>query len=719
VDASSGTLRELIPSSDHENRLVGDAKAFALWEIVVVAGDKTTTLSSTKAGPLRIERSSEGAPGLQLVWSDVAMGEKQSLCVVVDVWLDGEASRWKLTVKKPKDVRLREVRFPRTPGIAPHPHETLAVPCLMGKVASEPRRILQNPGKEPPVRLSWHYPWPLTLQCLAYYEPNGPGFYAACDDAQAYSKTFALWSDRRREQVHFEVVHQPEGEAVGASEFRLPYAVVLSAFRGDWITAAERYRESPAAKAIAAKGRLQRGLVPDWVEATGLWVWNRGRSEDVLPPAAALQKHVQTPVSVFWHWWHQCAYDAGFPEYLPPREGAAKFQAALEAAHGEGLHAILYMNQRLWGTTTESWKQESAEAHAVKGPDGKTHPESYNVFMKAPCAPMCIATDFWRNKYAGLVQQAVCDLNADGVYMDQTGVDAACYDPRHGHVVGPGRYWFEGPEALTSTIRRRCSSRGRIALGGEYCVEPVLAAVDMALSLDVGADRSGFTAPPWDVIPFFQAVYHPSTITFGNIAGLVYPPYDERWPPEKAPPTRLALLDRKFSQQFCLEQARTFVWGIQPMIANFRPELFEQRREEMDYLTRLVRVRHRALKYLLHGVWLRPPAFESPRRGIHVASVGTYTPLTESKREYSTVLAGAWRAPDGDVGVALASIHDDALALRLPIDFSAYGLGERCSVWRIDAAGRHRLGSLDRSRAFLEIDLPPKAIWVLEFCRSE
>ena len=34
------------------------------------------------------------------------------------------------------------------------------------------------------------------------------------------------------------------------------------------------------------------------------------------------------PVSVFWHWWHGCAYDAGFPEYLPPREGTDAFKTA-------------------------------------------------------------------------------------------------------------------------------------------------------------------------------------------------------------------------------------------------------------------------------------------------------------------------------------------------------------------------------------------------------
>ena len=61
-------------------------------------------------------------------------------------------------------------------------------------------------------------------------------------------------------------------------------------------------------------------------------------------PRHRLGKKLGLPVSVFWHWWHGCAYDTGFPEYLPPREGAEAFQARPSpAAHDQrrsrpGLH---------------------------------------------------------------------------------------------------------------------------------------------------------------------------------------------------------------------------------------------------------------------------------------------------------------------------------------------------------------------------------------------
>jgi hypothetical protein len=457
--------------------------------------------------------------------------------------------------------------------------------------------------------------------------------------------------------------------------------------------------------------------VPDWVRETGIWVWNRGRSPGVLPPAAELARFAKVPVSVFWHWWHDCAYDAAFPDYLPPREGEASFTAAIEQAHRDGLHVLPYMNQRLWGMTTQSWTAEGAEAAAVKSPDGKVHPEHYNTFLPAPCAVMCLGTDFWRSKYAGMARHVISRMKADGIYMDQACCTAACFDPRHGHILGPGRYWADGFGLLSLMIRDRCA--GAPVLAGEHCSEPWLPYLDLMLTLTVADERMAGGDHPWSVIPFFPAVYHASTICYGSYGSLVYPPYDERWPAAKAPPERLTLLDRKFSGQFCLEQARSFVWGLQPMIPNFLPSQLSERREEIDYAVRLARTRMQALKYVLQGTWLRPPTLDVPDRELDIAKIGTYTKLAASKKRVPTALAGVWRAPDGDVGLTLASIHNEKLPLRLPIDPAGYGLPDRCELYRIDDSGRHPAGEFDRRNPVVAVELPPMAGCVLEFCRQD
>ncbi len=155
------------------------------------------------------------------------------------------------------------------------------------------------------------------------------------------------------------------------------------------------------------------------------------------------------------------------------------------------------------------------------------------------------------------------------------------------------------------------------------------------------------------------------------------------------------------------------------MLANFLPAQLQERAEEIDFVTRLVRTRMRSLKYLLHGTWLRPPALDVPQQEIDVAQIGVYTPLRASKRTYPVALAGAWRAADGDVAIVLASIHDQKLGLRLPIDAQAYGLPARCAVYRIDDTGRQRLGLFDTRDPVWQLDLPPRGLCLLEFCRNE
>jgi len=331
-----------------------------------------------------------------------------------------------------------------------------------------------------------------------------------------------------------------------------------------------------------------------------------------------------------------------------------------------------------------------------------------------------MGTEFWRDKYAGMTREVVCDLKADGVYMDQAcGGIVPCWDPTHGHILGRGRYWLDGFGLLTATMRDRCSRQGRITLAGESCGEAWIPHLDLMLTLDVSQERSRKPGSPWQIIPLFQAVYHSSVVTYGNYASLVYPPYDERWPKDQAPPERLTLLDRKFGRQFLLDHARTFVWGQQPMVANFGVEQLTARAEETDFVARLARLRLKTLKYLHYGTWLRPPALDVPELTIDMMRKGIYIPLTTFTQTVPAALAGAWRAADGDVGIALASIDDAPLTLNLPIDAKAYGLADRCPVFRIDETGRHRLGLLDRSNPKIRVELPPRAVWILELCPGQ
>ncbi len=731
-DVRNGQLRELVDLNLGYN-LLGRFPG-PLWEVELATAEGPLLLAPEHAGSFKAELLPPPQRGGRLTWNNFPASQARNVSVQVEVHLDEPAplSRWSLAIAGLAEQVVREVKFPRVPDVAEQDSERLAVPVWQGQLATHPRELL-NPAGGNPRRHQWEYPGRLALQCLAVYRPDGPGLYLACDDTNANRKTFAVFGGVNT-NLGCEIVHVPEGAST-SGHFQLPYQVVLGSFTGDWFTAAERYRAWARDQVWARESRLRQGAVPDWVRNTGIWVWNRGRSTNVLAPAVELQKQLKLPVSVLWHWWHGCSYDTGFPEYLPPREGTRPFQSALAAAHQHDVRALVYMNQRLWGMTTQSWTNEHAERFAVKDSTGRIRPEVYNTFTKAPCVPMCMGTAFWRDTYAGLAERAIRELGVDGIYMDQACTSLACYDSTHGHPLGGGTYWMNGFRDLAAEIRQRAGFGGsrpklaapkfsaaeakqsRVALAGEGCGEPWLPYLDLMLSLELSRERY---APPdgWETIPFFNAVYHDSVITFGNYSSLTMPPYDDLWPAEFAPKEPLKLLDRKFSRQFYLEQARAFVWGQQPTVANFLPRHLQERPEETEFATRLAKLRSQAAKYLQHGTFLRPPRIDAPEATIDMSRLSIYAGqqggLTTFQKRVPLALASAWRAPDGSIAIALASISDEPMELSFKLDVNEYGLPKRGWLYRLDETGRRRVGEFTAPEASVKLTLPPRGACILE-----
>ncbi len=354
-----GDLVRLVDRHSRQN-FAGASSGTGLWELALGASNQVVVPADAKSVECRVMRGKER--GLRVTWQGFGVKAAPELRVEAVVRLDRRQpmSRWGLSVSGLGGLGLGQVRFPRIVNIPRQENERLAVPLWMGEDLAEPREHFAGADKRGR-REQWAYPGILSMQCLAFYRQDGPGLYVACDDTAALNKTFAFFGDGQGD-VGCEVVHLPERLASSADAWRLPYSVRVGTFEGDWFTAAERYRAWATNQVWAKESRLARGLVPEWARDTALWVWNRGRSPGVLGPAVALQEKLGLPVSVFWHWWHGCAYDTGFPEYFPPREGTESFTNALAAAQAKGIHALVYMNQRLWGMTTRSWTRGGRRA---------------------------------------------------------------------------------------------------------------------------------------------------------------------------------------------------------------------------------------------------------------------------------------------------------------------------------------------------------------------
>ena len=678
VDTALGHLVEFKDLVSRQNFVTPAIGIGGLWEVGFNEGEHCR-LSPDDAGTCRVSTLGNQSQILVLTWSDFALAAARDVRVEVAIHLEESRpmSRWTIAVEAPS-VPAR-IRFPRILHLAALEKEALAMPSWSGLLARDPRRAVPVEGTAW-ARREFEYPGQCSLQCMTFYSEGGAGLYVASDDPEGYRKAFAAFSEGA-DHLNLELVHLPERAAAARRRYELPYGVLVGAVGGSWFDAATLYRDWALRQPWARASRWKRNQVADWVGKTGLWIWNRGPSPGVLDPAIEIQRQLGLPVSVFWHWWHGCSYDTGFPEYFPPREGAGSFMAALERAHSSQVHALVYMNQRLWGMGTTSWTNENAAPFAVKTADGKITPEYYNAFLtNLPCATMCLATDFWRSKYAGLAEDARTQLGVDGIYMDQACSSLACYDPRHGHPLGGGAYWMQGFRQLAADIRRRCGTRGGVVLAGEGCAENWLPYLDLFLVL--GLSRERYAAPDgWEPIPFFHAVYHGYAVFYGNYSSLTMPPYDSLWPAEYAPVESLKLLDRKFSRQFCMEQARSFVWGQQPTVANFLPSHLCDRPEEIAFVVQIARLRQQALKYLQDGTMLAPPVVQAPSEEIPISRLSIYAGQKEALKEFAQtvplVLASAWRAPDGRFGLAVVNTAYRSLEPNLVLDLTACGLGAR------------------------------------------
>lgn len=690
----------------------------SLWKLELEEPAGARLIDATAAREFYFSKPDEHT--LVLEWSGFSGVDIAELKVKVIIRLqeNQSLSAWNISLSGIAGKQPERIIFPVIGGLQNMGNEELAVPVWTGELYKSPRvslLALKGPTRE----YTWSYPGLLSLQMLSLYNPATHGFYAACNDTESYAKQFSFSQDSLN-NLTYQMVNYPVN-AAGNNVYTLPYDAIIGAFSGDWITAAEIYREWGVQQQWCINSRFRNRLDASWADSTALWVWNRNRSGNVLTPALDMKKRLGLPVNVLWHWWHGCLYDDGFPEYFPPREGELPFKAAVDNARRQGVRALIYMNSFQWGTSTQSFENEGAVNWAVKNKAGNTEAHVYNIFTHHSLTPMCMGTSFWRNKYAGLANKAINEYRIGGIYMDQACLHYRCYDKSHGHPTGGGNFWVPDFGQLANTIRANDRVKEGTVLAGEGCGESWLPHLDAFLTLQVSKGRyAGVSGAV--TIPLFQAVYHQYAITFGSYSSLVSPPYDELWPKEYAPENQEQPLAEEFSTQFLMEQARAFVWGQQPTIANYHEALATDKQEEIDYLISLAQTRYKGLKYLLHGKFVRAPHTAIPEETIAISRLSIYAGqkdrVTRMEMPVPVLYTGAWKADDGDLGIAVASIANDTQTLRFTFKSGDYGLPPSGKVYVVDAVGRKLLTTYQGGKVHILYELPAKSVRILEVVRE-
>lgn len=656
--------------------------------------------------PLQVSFSPSGDRALDVCWTD----GPTRFTAHIRLEEDSPLTYWSLSVEGLRPLQAQEIHFPVISTFRPGGEgEQLAASTWLGSLIRAPRAGVS--AEKPRIAHAWRSPGNLSMQLVALYDDAGHGLYFGSNDTLSFTK-------------HTEIGFQAQatdwrmGHALpwdDADTYRMPYEAVVGPFQGDWLQAAEMYRTWAVRQRWCRESRFHQGLTPRWVRETDLWIWNRGRSENVLTEAADMKRRTGRRVSVFWHWWHGCSYDEGFPEYIPPREGRDSFVKAVRKAVRKGIHCLVYMNSFQWGNSTRSWKEEGAERYAARTGNGGLYSYAANVFTGRQITAMCMATDFWRNRYATLADTVVNSYGVAGVYMDQACTNMPCFATDHPHRPGGGNYWATSFRKLTDDIRSRCPA----TLAGEGSGEDWIPALDLFLTLENSRER--YLGTGAETIPLYQAVYHDYAVTYGSYSSLVYPPYDEMWPDEYRPENREKSLPADFDMQFRMEQSRAFVWGMQPTLANYHPFLWDEKPLEMAYLRRIVNVRRRALKYLLHGVYTRVPAsVVSPTQEIDLSRISIYAGRTGStvsseRRTVPTLYSGGWKAADGSLAFSLANIADEGCTVPLRFDLSDYGLQGHCRIRVVTEKGCRKIGVCKDGKVSVEVPLGPRDAQVIVF----
>ena len=657
-------------------------------------------------GECRVSFKRHGRSGLDITY---AYPGDNPLEARIQVSLDKgrPMSRWRISLDGLDESFGGSVACPVVGGLKTVDNADLLMPSWLGHIVHDPS------GK-----YSQAFPGG-SVQMMALYdrESREGGLYLSSQDTAATAKSLSVSTTQTNVELKAVSIIPDKGKT---RSYSLDYDVVVGIFDGDWLSAAEIYREWALDQKFCRDSRLRGGNIPGWLPKTAFWIWNRGRSDNVLKEAEDMQTRLGLPVNVYWHWWHGCPYDEGFPEYIPPKEGRESFVEAVNHAREKGIHCVVYMNSFQWGDSTESWKNENPAPYAAQREDGGNYRQVFNIFSGKGLTPMCVATQFWRDKYASLCDTVVNKYHVGGVYMDQACMSKACYNPDHGHTLGGGDYWWNGFRKLTEQIRGNFGDGADAMLTGEGSSEDWMRLLDLFMTLEPSWERYRGVSRS-EPVPLFQAVYHDYAMSYGSYSSLVYPPYDELWPREYRPANAETLLPEEFNMQFRMEQARAFTWGMMPTLANYHSFLFDERKQEMDYLTDLIKTRYNALDYLLYGQMKAIQGIPSEKKKIPVSKVSIYAgrmgdTVTKQEMEVSTLYSSAWLSKDGNLGVAITNIADEPQEVSIKVEAGKYGIPSAGKVNLITSGGKVPYGEYSDGVS-LHYTVPPRSNAVLEFVK--
>jgi len=570
---------------------------------------------------------------------------------------EGNATDWFV-----EEVSFPEWTVPRTDRMK------VFIPRICGMV------VLPEWKKAPPRRIVAHQgPGFGAPHCIAALGEDGDSFYLdQRGDARFYATRFEIAQGTVSNTCVLKSVCMLPLTEESRRAGRVPYPSVTAAYRGGWFEAAAIYRDW-----VRGQDWYKKAAARDFAKLkdVSMWMWNRGRSEVTVPPALKFMEDTKLKVALDWYWWHGVPYDTYYPNFWPPREPIASFKDGIARIHAAGGYVQPYTNGMLWDCDDAQWAEGGDDSTIVLR-NGQTKCTMFNPYTKQRQAWMCGEAPKFQERIR-MLERTIRAAGMDGVYMDMIGHAAhgCCYNPRHRHPKGGGRYMVDGYRAYVEKVR---ADNPGFYLSTEEQGEAYLELFESFIFVHSSAERFGVRH---ELVPAFQAVYHGAVVVFGSFATIDdLPPWDERW---GANPYGVETTEweKRYPDQFAVEFARGVAWGQQPTVHKFLLEHATSPRFAADYafMKDTARFYFDNRDLLFDGEMRAPGKLTCATTRVAFLRRSSYTKpqdVKETERnDLPTVFHSVWRSKGGRTAAVLVNWSRDEQPFTLATpDITASGM---------------------------------------------
>lgn len=492
-----------------------------------------------------------------------------------------------------------------------------------------------------------YFPGICQMQFMASYGKNGGVYFAADDIAQG---TKVLEFSQDAPEVLGLRIENACGTDNPSSTYKLPFDIVLRAFKGDWFDACEIYRQW-VKKDPSMKTEIPH---PKWLDESPITIiypvcGSREITEktnklvpyeNAFPHVKRLADGFDSKVMALIMRWDKNGPWLP-PYYWPPVGGADSLRKFRDMLHSEGHLLGLYGSGTAYTMKSkfnaysgvENYEKEGLSAVMARGAKGER--AQWNCTYIRESEAFCITQKRGREILEEqLMIQAREKIDFSQFFDQNMGCTSPiCYAKNHGHPAVPGAWQTKAMRSFLDDLNAKIRASGsQMILGTEGAAAgPYVSALPFNDMRDTCVRLMG------EPVPAYQYVYHSYINNFmGNQC-------NDWWniKHDKCPE----------NLQFRIAQAFTFGEMLSVVIrddgtidwcaaADWKSTPPAQQ-PVIELVKRLNAARKKYPQFLMRGEMVKPPlAVECGKYKIH---------YRDRVGEYPEILTSAWRAPDGEI----------------------------------------------------------------------